>query len=221
MNPKTSQTPLWSDILLLLACIGISYFKPVPFPWKVPLIAAMIVFYYWTAQHNLQCIGFRRIRWSALLLWGTGAAVLVVVGVSNLLSPAIEHLLNEPVDTSAYGPLEGNTPYVLDYWWKAMLSAAIAEELFYRGLCFYIGERLLGSGRWQKVVIVIGFSCYFAISHSFQGPSGVVGIGVASCIFGSTYYLSGRNIWTVILAHALVDSWSLFSLHQGGIRLFF
>lgn len=220
-NKNNSSSPLWLDFIVLVLCIGISYLKPVPFPWKVPLIAAILMSYIFYYYRNFEPLGIKKVNLKKTVFWGSVIAIVVVVGISNLLSPLLEFLLQEEVDTSSYGALEGNFSFVANFWWKAMLSAAVAEEIFYRGFCFYFLERLIGSGTWQKVAIVLLTSIYFGLSHYFQGPTGVIGIMAASMVFGGVFYLSKRNLWAVILAHAMVDTWSLFSLYKGGISLFF
>lgn len=220
-NRIETNSPLWLDAVVLILCIGISYFGPVPFPWKVPLIATIIISYIYAYNRNLLTLGLTKVDIKKTILWGFTLAFIVVVGISNLLIPLLEQLLQQEVDTSAYGALEGDFSFVANFWWKAMISAAIAEEVFYRGFCFYFMERLLGSGTWQRVLIVVLTSIYFGISHSFQGPTGVIGIMAASLAIGSVFYLSKRNLWAVILGHGLIDTWSLFSLYKGGISLFF
>lgn len=215
------SSPIWLDFIILIVCIGISYLKPVPFPWKVPLIAAILVSYIYYYYRNFEPLGISKVNWKKTILWGSGLAFIVVVGIGNLLIPLIEFLLQEEVDTSAYGALEGNFTIVASLWWKAMISAAIAEEIFYRGFCFYFLERLFGSGNLQKITIVLLTSIYFGLSHAFQGPSGVIGIMAVSTVIGGFYYLSKRNLWAVIFGHALIDTWAMFSLYKGGIDLFF
>ena len=215
------KPPLVLDVLLLISCIAISYLKPVPFPWKVPLIAAVIISYIYYFYHNTAVIGLGKFNWKSTLGWGLLIAVTIVVGISNMFNPIMEKLLNKEVDTSAYGELAGNLEFVQSYWWKAMLSAAVAEEIFYRGFAFYVLGRLLQDIKYDKVIIVLITALYFGLSHSFQGITGVLGISLAAIVFGSGYYLSKKNLYALILAHALVDSWSLFSLYKGGIRFFF
>lgn len=220
-NRIQPNSPIWLDTIILLICIGISYTGPVSFPWKVPLIATLILSYIYAYNQNLLSLGLKKTNVNETILWGFSLAFIVVIGISNFLNPLIEYILQKEVDTSAYGALEGDFTFLTNYWWKAMLSAAIAEEIFYRGFCFYFMERLLGFGTWQKVLIVALTSIYFGLSHSFQGPTGVIGIMAASVAFGTIFYMSKRNLWAVILGHALIDTWSLFSLYKGGISLFF
>ncbi|TDQ32206.1 CPBP family intramembrane glutamic endopeptidase [Zeaxanthinibacter enoshimensis] len=218
---KRERSPLWSDLVFFLVLVTISYFKPVPFPWKVPLIAILIIIYMFYHYGNLDQLGIGKLQWKNTLFWGVVIALTIVVGISNIFNPIVERLLDREVDVSAYGDLEGNTEFFRNYWWKAMISAAIAEEIFYRGFTFYFLERVFKNFPYQKVLVVLITAVYFGISHSFQGIAGVLGIMLAATVFGGGYYLSRKNLYALILAHALVDSWSLFSLYKGGISLFF
>jgi membrane protease YdiL (CAAX protease family) len=211
----------WLDVAVLLICITISYTNPVSFPWKVPIIAGLIIGYVFIVHRNLSVIGLGRFNLRSILLWGFIIAFTVIVGISNLFIPLLEKLLDNKVDTSAYGDLEGNIDFMINYWWKAMISAAFAEEVFYRGYLFFVFERIIGSGRIQRILIVLVTAVYFGWSHSFQGITGVIGISLAAIILGGGYYLSRKNLYAVILAHALIDTWALYSLYKGGINLFF
>jgi uncharacterized protein len=66
---------------------------------------------------------------------------------------------------------------------------------------------------WAAVVVV---SVLFGYGHYYKGPSGIVDSGVAGFIFGTAYLLSGRNLWTCILAHGLVDSVGVVAVYLGG-----
>lgn len=211
----------WLDLFALVICVLLSALKPVPFPWKVPLIAVLIIGYCKLIHGSISVIGMKRHRVVETIVWGAGTALIIVVMISNVFNPLLERLLSDPVDTSAYGLLKGNATYVLNYWWKAMLSAAISEEIFYRGFGFFVFTRLFGKSILSHVLIVVLMATYFGLSHAFQGPVGVMGIFMAALVFGSAYLMSNKNLWALILAHALVDTWSLFSLYKGGISLFF
>jgi len=109
----------------------------------VPVIALIIIGYNYFFYQNLNHLGLGKFRWKETLIWGGIIALVVIVGISNLFIPILEKLLDKKVDVTAYRDLEGNKEFFRNYWWKAMSSAAIAEEIFYRGFTFYILERIL------------------------------------------------------------------------------
>jgi membrane protease YdiL (CAAX protease family) len=58
-------------------------------------------------------------------------------------------------------------------------------------------------------------SVLFGLGHFYKGPAGMIDSGVAGLILGSAYLLSGRNLWTSILAHGLIDTFGVMALYFG------
>ena len=91
----------------------------------------------------------------------------------------------------------------------------LGEEISYRG---YLLNRAAdtGGGRaqayWGAVVLV---SVLFGFGHYYKGPSGIVDSGVAGLILGAAYLWSGRNLWTTIFAHGMIDTFGLVALYFG------
>ena len=48
----------------------------------------------------------------------------------------------------------------------------------------------------------------FAFAHVYQGPSAMISIGIQSVLAGWFYMATGR-IWTLIICHALYDSFQI------------
>ncbi len=55
----------------------------------------------------------------------------------------------------------------------------------------------------------------FGYGHYYKGPAGILDSGVAGLILGAAYIISGRNLWTTVLAHGLIDTFSLTLLYLG------
>lgn len=47
------------------------------------------------------------------------------------------------------------------------------------------------------------------------GPAGILDSGVAGLILGGAYLLSGRVLWTSILAHGFIDTFGMVALYFG------
>ena len=52
-------------------------------------------------------------------------------------------------------------------------------------------------------------------------PAGVVAAGTIGCLLGLLYLYGGRNLWTVIACHALVDTVGLLAIYFGHRSLVF
>jgi len=107
--------------------------------------------------------------------------------------------------------LEGN---LFMYLWflipVAWGSAAIGEELLARGYLMHPLEGL--SGTTTAVVLQ---AAIFAGAHFYQGLTGVLSIFVLALVFGAVYLRSGRNLLPLIIAHGLIDTFSLSMIYLG------
>ena len=60
-------------------------------------------------------------------------------------------------------------------------------------------------GRWAGVLVS---SVVFGLMHYYQGPSGVVSIGIMG-LASAVFYVRRGRIWPLIVAHALYDAVSI------------
>jgi membrane protease YdiL (CAAX protease family) len=65
---------------------------------------------------------------------------------------------------------------------------------------------------WMAMVAV---SVLFGFGHYYKGPAGVIDSTVAGLILGAAYLLSGRNLWTSILAHGFIDTFAVVAVYLG------
>ena len=56
----------------------------------------------------------------------------------------------------------------------------------------------------------------FGYGHYYKGPAGVVDSADAGLILGAAYLLSGRCLWTTILAHGLHDTIGVYAAAYSG-----
>jgi len=57
---------------------------------------------------------------------------------------------------------------------------------------------------WWTATIVV--AVLFGYGHYYKGPAGILDSSVAGLILGAAFLLSGRNLWTTILAHGFIDT---------------
>jgi hypothetical protein len=148
-------------------------------------------------------LGLKRpARWSTVPLWVVGILAAFVGGQAlapRLLSVFIE--LPQP-DFSRYDVIVGNLPAAIAMVLILPLTAAIPEEIIYRG--FLIGrlETLFG-GLSAGPVLAVAVQCLvFALIHFSWGIGGMLLAGIMGAIWGTAYMLCGRNLWIVIMAHS-------------------
>ncbi len=79
-------------------------------------------------------------------------------------------------------------------------TAAIVEELYYRGLLYKIIE----SFNYHKIIYLVFSPLLFALAHWEQGVDGLISnlmFGFIFCLF----YMKLRNLWPLITGHFIVD----------------
>lgn len=202
--------------IVAAAIIAGAIFAPIPFPFKVPLFAALAIAAVWLETGSLREIGLGRPdSWAKTVLGAAIIAVLVVVLVGQLLSPFIDWVLGIEPDYSSYGPLKGNAEWALQLLAQAFFSAFIAEEIVYRGYLLRTLTQLFGTSRLALGAVVVLGGIVFAVPHAEQGLSGMAIVAAAGMIFAGGYFALGRNLWAIMLAHALVDIYGVGKLYLG------
>lgn len=99
-------------------------------------------------------------------------------------------------------------PWLLALWLGPVVWVGVAlfEELW-RAFLLRRLWRVWGAspGRWLAVLFS---AIVFAFAHVYQGPSAMISIGIQSVLAGWFYMATGR-IWTLIICHALYDSFQI------------
>lgn len=139
-----------------------------------------------------------------------GAAFLV----SAFLSWGLQTMGEGTPDLSLLAEIEDNLPALLGFLLLAWTSAAFAEEMLARGIILHglaHGLSSVPGGVW----VANGLQAIlFGLGHAYQGPSGILLTGLLGFLFG-TIVLRTRSLWTVILAHGLIDTITLAAAYAG------
>jgi hypothetical protein len=206
------QHPLARVTLILLVVLAASQ-APVPFPWKLPAIALVALVLVWFETRGMSAIGLGRHSPAATLLWGVALAFGAVVVIGEVIQPLLEEAIGLKTDYSALGGLAGNLPAALSLTFYAMLSAAVGEEVALRGFLLHEFDALLSERlRWASVTLA---ACVFGALHAPQGWSGIIATSLVGLLFGWAFFRSGRNLWALILAHALTDICGVMMIYFG------
>ena len=153
--------------------------------------------------------------WKTVALAIVAAAVfilgseLVVEPIAHRIWPEPEHISNV-IQSAASG-------------WKQALAgllivwtfAAFGEELSYRGYLLTRAADMFGRSNlayWAAMIVV---SLLFGFGHYYKGPPGVLDSTYSGFVLGAFFLLSGRNLWTPILAHGIADTVAVFAVFMG------
>ena len=152
---------------------------------------------------RLADLGFRAPkRWLTVPVWVLGILVVFVIAqnaVPLLVAPFFH--LPEP-DLSRYDAVRGNLAAAVSLAVVLPLTAAVPEEILYRG--FLIGRltRLFGASAGAPVVAVLGQAIVFGAVHFQWGVGGIIVTAIMGAVWGFAFLLCGRNLWIVIIAHS-------------------
>ncbi len=203
----------WGRCLAVTIVFGL-LILPVPIPFRVILLACLASIWTWAEAGNLKPLGFSRHRLSSTLIWSFGIFVVMIVFGSVLL-PLIQQVLGMRSDLSAYGALEGNAPAALKLLGMALTSAAFGEEILFRGFLLHQLTAILGAGDAARRTAIATSGITFGLAHFNQGPFGIATTGIVGLAFAWVWFRTGRNLWALILAHALVDTYGIALLYLG------
>ena len=89
---------------------------------------------------------------------------------------------------------------------SAMILNAYLEEILCTAYAFNQFAARLGPRLGVGLTVLLRMGC-----HTYQGVVHAIGIGAVFLVF-TLWYLRTRNLWTLILAHALIDFSSLGAL---------
>ena len=158
------------------------------------------------------------IRWPERPLRLLFLAVALGVGVNafgrTFVWPTLYRIFG-PRDLRYLGAIEGNFDVVLALLPLIWLSAAICEEIVYRGFIQQRLERIFGGSAAGNVAAVVITSAVFAANHAVQGTSGVIQTFIVSCVLGAIFIRSRHNLLLLILIHGVWDTFSVTVTYLG------
>lgn len=203
------------DALVLVVVVLVFFTSWIPFPYKLPAIAVTIIAFFWLNEKSLRNLGFSKtVNWLHTLLWSLLIFILGALIIGKFVVPILENIFGT-VDYSAYGALKGNKEVVIQLWVYAMISAAFAEEVIFRGYIVALFHKYLGISRLSNFLTILAGALLFTIAHYSQGITGLISIFIVSLLFYGVYLLSRKNLYALIIGHALIDTYGLYQLYLG------
>jgi membrane protease YdiL (CAAX protease family) len=183
-------------------------------PNEVPILAVAALASVRLREGGWAALGFRRPKsWVRVVLIAVVAAVLRLV-----MSVPIEAVLTpiwgaQATSSIASGPHD--VRWLITTLAIVWTFAAFGEEISYRGYLTLRGSDALGDSTIAWIIATVAAAVLFGFGHYYKGPVGIVDSGGAGLILGAAYLLSGRCLWTTILAHGLIDTTGVILLYLG------
>jgi len=216
-----------ADLAIVLGAIGVAWilsrwfiYPAIGIPDYAPLIPSPVTGFLaaWWVLH------WRGTSWKSLGL-ATPApfwrAVVIAIAlyvaemaVSQWVVPAMAQLFQPTQRPSFLGHLRGNAA-ALAFWLAiSWLVGGICEECLFRGFLLNRIEALLGGSRAALAIAAIAQALLFGSLHLYGGTFAFMYATIFGLLYAIFYLLARRNLWPVIVVHALRDClafWSVYS----------
>lgn len=109
---------------------------------------------------------------------------------------------------SKFGDLKGNWPLFFSIIFFVLVESSL-EELLDRGFLMNWLERLFSRTTVATVLAVVVQAAIFGFRHSYDLSERSITVGLIGLIMGIAYMAFGRNLWPLIIAHSLLNSFSM------------
>lgn len=162
-------------------------------------------------------LGLKRPKTIGSVLLGLILTILAVAAVAllvTLLMPTMEQYLGPQTQSGSVSKLD-TLPEYLTILLIAWTTAAVGEEIVFRGFVLTKVSEILGSttAAWGLAAIIQ--AVFFGLAHYSQSAFGIVQTGLIGLIFGILYLVGRRNLLPLILAHGVVNTISITQTYLG------
>jgi hypothetical protein len=203
------------DLILVLSVLTLYFTSWITFPYKLPVVALLIIGVTLYKTKSIRELGIdSKVSVGKTVSWALMIFILGGIVVGKLIVPMLEQIFGA-IDYSAYGALKGNKDAIIQLWFFAMISAAFSEEVLFRGYFCSLFEHYIGSSMVAKIVMVLLGALLFTFAHYSQGATGLISIFAVSLLFYAAFILSKKNLYALILGHALIDTFGLYQIYLG------
>jgi uncharacterized protein len=141
--------------------------------------------------------------------WLNTIVLGIIFGIAFklVMKAVVMPLFDAPAVNAAFQRIQTAAPeelaFLLAY---VIIGAGFAEELMYRGYLFERFGKVTGDGFLARVFIVLLTSAFFGALHFYpQGLPGVINAAFTGLVMGTIFYLNGRQLWFLVVAHAAYD----------------
>lgn len=142
---------------------------------------------------------------TAIILVGTVVSIMIFeIFLRDLLFTDTESV-SKP---ERFSEIKGNLPYFFSIIFFVWIESFL-EELQDRGFSLNRFNSLLGKIPLSTVLAVVIQAAIFGFRHSYDFSPRSITTGLIGLVFGIVYVLTGRNLWSLIIAHIILNTMSM------------
>lgn len=185
-------------------------------PNEVPILFLLGLISFRLRDGGWSAMGLRGPKsWRSTVLIALAAAALRILLGTLVMEPITNHFWPPAIAPSGMNEIAGHATVALRWLLLVWTFAACGEEIGYRGYLLNRAAEAGGSSKAAYWAGVIAVSVLFGYGHFYKGPAGILDSGMAGLILGTTYVLSGRNLWACVLAHGFIDTVGVTAVFLG------
>lgn len=174
----------------------------------------------WGSNRDWSRFGFGQKLSFGTVFRGLQLAIATFVIIDVGIQPFVEIYFG-PIDLSSIEEIRGYFVSFLILFVIMWLFAALGEEFLFSGYYMKHLAELLGNSNRAWFISAIILSIYFGISHSYQGLSGMIAVGLVSTVYFFTFCFNRTNLALVVFVHGFYDSIGLTLIYLEQDRLFY
>jgi membrane protease YdiL (CAAX protease family) len=171
--------------------------------WAVVMQWLVMFFAFWIGHirgWSLATLG-ARISWKGtgggvLLFLVTTLVIIICIVLSNILAPGARNPAQPGVTASGL-----SIPFLVLF----SIVNPVYEEVLGTG---YFIHALQKYGKWPAILASALFRTFL---HSYKGIDAILMVLPMGLVFGLAYW-KWRQLWPLVVAHVIIDLWTLFSL---------
>lgn len=213
---KTLLQNKWMSIVLIILSMALIFNPVLKFPYSFGFIILFVLAVTYLQKGTLEDLNFHPIGWRELKII-LFAYLLMELTIDFLIQPLLNGVFNENADYSGFAVLEGKPELFWGMMWKVWLSAAMGEEILFRGFIFAQLKNIFGN--LKPLLFILISSVLFAFPHFYQGLTGILLTFIIGLGFGYIYW-KYQNIWINILVHGLIDTVFLLLAYFGKLDFY-
>jgi len=197
---------------------AMGFHTPAPIPIRSLALVLLIYTFMRATGNSFADFGLKRPNkiWLAVLL------VLVFLAAKLFLVQPLGDILRSGLelprsDHRFFEHIHENLPALFLWLFFAWFAGGLAEEFIFRGFLMTRIAGLIGNTRiaWGAALMIQ--AVLFGLAHFYLGFGGIITTAFSALFYGLFYLLAGRNLWPVIIVHALWDSLGITLLYFNGV----
>lgn len=212
----------WIDLMTVIAGYVLAFagakLLGLPYAGSIAVLTGVLAASWRLARNSesWRTLGLRKPeRWGGLALSVVVLYLLVAAGMLAIVQP-LANLLDWPgLEVVTFERIRGNPVELAKMLAIVWTTAAIGEELLFRGFLLKRIETMLGRGAPAAAAAVVLQAVIFGVAHSYLGMRGIVTAMLVGLVFGTWFVLRGRNLLPLIVAHGLIDTISMLAIYSG------